>query len=107
VVDGSTVRTTSRRDIRDARKRAWPARAWMFAAPSPSTSTTTAPDAAGSSNGFDSRLRLAIELPSTPASRGAVTAGTGSIAGIAPSLAQAGRGPVPHVHRTPRSRDDG
>ena len=95
VVDGVTVRITSRRAIRVDRNRAWPARAWMFDAPRPSTSTTTAPDAAGSPKSFASPMRLATELPSTPASLGAVTAGTGSMAGIAPSLAQAGRGPVP------------
>ena len=52
VVDGVTVRMTSRRAIREDRNRAWPARAWMFDAPRPSTSTTTAPDAAGSPKSF-------------------------------------------------------
>ena len=61
----------------------------------------------GSSNGFGRPWTPASELVSTPASRGALTAVTGSIAGIALSLAQAGRAPVPRVRPTPISRDDG
>ena len=51
--------------------------------------------------------RLAIELWSTSASRGALWEGTGSMAGIAPSLAQAGRAPVPPRAPHASTRDHG
>ena len=57
VVEGKTVRITSRFAIRADRKRAWPARARMFAAPSPSTSTTTR----GCRRGEAERVRFAAE----------------------------------------------